>query len=409
MPSPLVLVREALSRLSLVLLGLLLTILLGEVAARLFGGGQATLVRGMFFAVDPKAGKRCLPNADMRFVLPGSFDARVQCNSQGLRDREHSLARKPGIRRILVLGDSFAWGYGVENDEMFSTRLERDLPGTETINFGVTGYSAVQELARLDPEGFSYSPDWTVVLFCDNDLEGDFASKGSSRPYVELRGDGILHIENPVHESVWAPVGGWINLHSRLFVEIYYRFMLLKERMNEWRTASRDHGPAPAPSPDQAGATEQAAIQERAALRNGDMDLSLIDRFVDRDPRVDQAWATLEQVYALMRDEIARHGGRMLVAYVAETALTLPETFQALVAQSGISPGRVDWDRPGASFEKMCADLAIPCVNLASGFRKAPDPNTLFLQNNGHWSARGHGLAARIVARRLRELDPSLR
>jgi lysophospholipase L1-like esterase len=403
--------HEARARLALGLLGVFLAIALGEMATRLLGGGEATLVRQMFSVFDPAAGKRCQPDADMRFVLPGSFDARVRCNSQGLRDREHSFAKSAGTRRILVLGDSFAWGFGVENDEMFSTRLERELSNSETINFGVTGYNAVQELARLESDGLAYDPDWLVVLFCDNDLGGNFDDKDGGRPRVELRGDGALHlVPGPAQEPVYAPLARWFQNHSRLVVETYYRTKLLGERLREWRTASRlvEQDPTDAPAEDVAPGSNPAP-QEPGSLRNEDMELSLVDPFVASEPRVEQAWTSLGQVYARMRDRIAQHGGHMLVAYVVDPTRTMPEVFQALVAQTGVPPDRVDWQRPDARFAELCADLAIPCVDLAPAFRASTDPEALFLRNNGHWSAAGHEVAARIVAARLRELDASLR
>ena len=48
-------------------------------------------------------------------------------NSRGYRDNEHALAKPPGVKRLLSLGDSFAWGAGIEFDDTYAQRLERQL------------------------------------------------------------------------------------------------------------------------------------------------------------------------------------------------------------------------------------------------------------------------------------------
>ena len=89
--------------------------------AALFGGGQSTLTRGQLHAYDADAGWTCAPDLDSRYIQPGSFDVRIMTNSRGLRDEEIAERKAPGVRRIAVLGDSYMWGYGVENDEMFAS------------------------------------------------------------------------------------------------------------------------------------------------------------------------------------------------------------------------------------------------------------------------------------------------
>src|SRR4029453_16976194 len=49
-------------------------------------------------------------------------------NPRGSRDLERALAKPPGTRRLLSLGDSFAWGVGVELADAYPQRLERGAP-----------------------------------------------------------------------------------------------------------------------------------------------------------------------------------------------------------------------------------------------------------------------------------------
>ncbi len=397
-------------RVALIVAGLLLGLAVAEAAARACGLGQSSMTRGMFFVFDPEAGKRCRPSADLRFVQRGSFDVRVVCNSKGLRDREHELCKPAGARRLLCLGDSVTWGYGVENSQMISARLEQELPGVETINFGVAGYSALQELVRLESDGLAYDPDWTLVLFCDNDLDGNFDDHEASRPTVELRDDGELHVRNrPVRESWIAPALRFLHEHSRLVVESYYSLTLLRERRREKATAERVVGSDEAAPAAVVHAAEPPSAPLARRLTSADVRLSIVDRFVEPDERIDQAWRTLQQIYAAMRDRIARHGSRLLVAYAPDPILADRPSFLAALAQSNVPPERADWDRPSRRVAQLCAELELPFVDLVPEFRAAKEPLALFLAANPHWSAAGTELAATTIARRLRELDERLR
>ena len=48
-------------------------------------------------------------------------------NARGYRDLERAVPKPPGARRVLSLGDSFAWGASVEFDDAYPQRLERGL------------------------------------------------------------------------------------------------------------------------------------------------------------------------------------------------------------------------------------------------------------------------------------------
>ena len=80
----------------------------------------------------------------------------------GFRDRERETARgsdRNGSRlRIVVLGDSFTWGHGVEDEGLFTRLLEDRLPGTEVWNLGGSAYSTEQELLLLRKESRRIDP-----------------------------------------------------------------------------------------------------------------------------------------------------------------------------------------------------------------------------------------------------------
>jgi hypothetical protein len=92
------------------------------------------------------------------------FDTTVQINSQHMRDKEYSQQKAKGVKRIVAVGDSFLFGWGVEGDETLTDVLATEyLNHVEVLNMGVSGYCDSQKLERLKTEGFRFSPD--VVLF----------------------------------------------------------------------------------------------------------------------------------------------------------------------------------------------------------------------------------------------------
>jgi hypothetical protein len=97
-------------------------------------------------------------------------------NSRGYRDRERATAKSPGVRRVLALGDSFAWGASVEFEDAYPQRLERGLTRRrratwEVVNLALPGMNTVDQAAQLADEGLAYAPDVVLVGYVLNDSE----------------------------------------------------------------------------------------------------------------------------------------------------------------------------------------------------------------------------------------------
>lgn len=84
-------------------------------------------------------------------------------NSKGLRDNETNYHKPKGIFRIVLLGDSRTFGYGVPVEKHFSKLLEGYFNAVEVINLGVSGFGVDQELLYLRSEGFKYAPDLVIA------------------------------------------------------------------------------------------------------------------------------------------------------------------------------------------------------------------------------------------------------
>jgi len=101
----------------------------------------------------------------------GSFFGLIS-NNQGFReDHEIPIPKPAGQKRILFLGDSCTFGFGVEHTESFVNRSEGELRKKfpdrdwECINAGVPAYTLFQGWRYLMTEGFDLNPDMVVVCF----------------------------------------------------------------------------------------------------------------------------------------------------------------------------------------------------------------------------------------------------
>jgi hypothetical protein len=97
-------------------------------------------------------------------------------NAEGFRDRDHAKAKPPGVRRVVGIGDSYMFGWGVEAGKDYLSLLEDGLakaPGQrwEVLNMAVPGYNTAMEVETLKARGLAYEPDVVVVGFCWNDID----------------------------------------------------------------------------------------------------------------------------------------------------------------------------------------------------------------------------------------------
>jgi hypothetical protein len=103
-------------------------------------------------------------------------------NANGYRDHERSVPKPSGVRRVVSLGDSFAWGAGIEFDDAYPQRLERGLVRRrgepwEVVNLALPGMNSVDHAAQLEQEGMAYAPDVVLLGFVLNDSEDAVAAE----------------------------------------------------------------------------------------------------------------------------------------------------------------------------------------------------------------------------------------
>lgn len=170
---------------ALVIGSFLLTLALPELALRAAGWAPSppqyegtrhyNQVGGHISCPDP----RLLRPYHREGAFPGCVFYAVDIH--GLRDeRRVGPEKKPGWRRILALGDSFTYGFGVRQEDTFLRILEAEIPRLEILNAARTGTGLADYERRLN-ELAKFPADLYLVGLNLNDLL-DFPEASATIP-----------------------------------------------------------------------------------------------------------------------------------------------------------------------------------------------------------------------------------
>lgn len=150
------------------------------------------------------------PGSETRQVKnAGDYDVSVHINQHGLRDANDVASATTDD--ILVVGDSFTWGWGVESRDRFSDRLQA-LTGRRTFNLStptdLDGYAALLAYA----EALGAKAGHVVIAVCmENDLHA-YGSRAAGEPSTSV-----------------PPVRAWLAGHSA-----FYLFALTVIHQTPW-------------------------------------------------------------------------------------------------------------------------------------------------------------------------------
>ena len=153
--------KSVLKNLALSAFVFLLCLVAAEVILRFMGYGNVEI-----YSPDPKVYWRLKPNQNCFTKIDHQP---VHVNSHGTRGREFAVAKPPGTIRILSLGDSRTFGWGLSDEQTYSALLEKHLrerlPSKrfEVINAGVNAWSYPQMAVFFREIGLKWQPDMVVL------------------------------------------------------------------------------------------------------------------------------------------------------------------------------------------------------------------------------------------------------
>jgi lysophospholipase L1-like esterase len=168
--------KELLKNVALATASLAFCFTLVEVALRVMGYGNVEIYepdRQLFWQLKPS--QNCYTKIDRK---------PVHINSHGTRGPEFNSAKPPGTLRILSLGDSRTFGWGLSEAETYSGRLEKLLQDrlgparkAEVINAGVNAWSFPQMLVYFRERALAFQPD--LVILGDANYWTQFSEQSS--------------------------------------------------------------------------------------------------------------------------------------------------------------------------------------------------------------------------------------
>lgn len=132
-------------------------------------------------------------------------DSVIKTNAEGFRaDKEYSLKKTDGVKRIVCLGDSSTFGWGVSSENSYPQRLKeiltKNYPSSncEVINAGMVGYSSYQGVIFLKNVIAKYFPDIITVAYMINDIDKYRFFRSDGKPDKELlsANQAIIFLKN---------------------------------------------------------------------------------------------------------------------------------------------------------------------------------------------------------------------
>ena len=367
--------RTRQAKIALFLAAALLALATAEFAARyLF---TAPLLDLPIYRRDTQGNLLLRPGLRRRHVAR-HWDVTVAINEQGWRDSsDPTLSGGP---TLLGLGDSFAFGWGVELEESLFFLVEERLKRVRAMRFvkaGVPGTGPSDQWKLLPALWERYRPSIVVlVFFVGNDFT-DVQMGGSSQ--FEVRDGYLGRRPLPDQPDSWIKDVSWrLARYSRLLQWL---------RAAQWnRARSELDSVAPANSVPRGW---DAWLREFAQVH--------LQSYPERTERA--VHLTLDYLGRLADFCRARSTAFALVA-VPRSFQVYPAELVELKSALGLTDGELDLDRPQRILREWARQREVLLLDLLPWFRRSAElelNRRLFYYPDAHLNPAGHGVAAEAL------------
>lgn len=303
-----------------------------------------------------------------RIHYPGALDYKISTNSKGFRGPEWDLA--DDRKNIILVGDSFGFGWGVQWREtlgqILEKRLQRQDPSWQIINLAIPGYEIQESVLALELYQPQLRPQAVIYVFCHNDL--------GRMQDAQVDGSFVLD-----HNTPWMSKEAWDEIQVRNQPGYW--------NWDKFRRGSYLH------------AFHQRYLQPITSMKaRQSLILDPVPQGFDFPPPMDEA--PIPQSGAkkdflelgLSRLKQASGGPLFLIATSDKTILERRDAADNL----RWILYRFAQDHEGVFF-----------ADFESAVRRTPDGRKFYLYYDDHWSAAGHQLAADLLWKDVeKELSP---
>ncbi len=178
---------------------------------------------------DPVLGYINTPGLNTQFNNE-EFNTTVRINQSGMRDDDASVINPD----VLFLGDSYAFGWGVNAEENVAGVFEQ-LTGRKVLNMAVPGYGNVQELLFLYQleRRQTLAGKQIFLFFCANDLLDNENTSFGAFPYLKETNSGAS-FSSPSREGFdqWQRTTNKWMIHSSLAKHSMLAYYLINAAKN---------------------------------------------------------------------------------------------------------------------------------------------------------------------------------
>lgn len=412
--------RKILSALLLLLFYIALSGAIAEISVRVADAAPPPEPSTWFWQVShPLTGWSHLPGVSGRSFDPlYEYNAQVSFNSRAIRGPESLTYAKPqGVYRVLLLGDSFMEALQVNDDETFGEQLrgllaKRTGQPVEVVNAGVSGFGTDQELLWLREEGAKYQPDLVLLAvyphndFMNNAEQLESANRGAiSKPYFALE-DGALQlryfpfdpatvpaVSSPLAEvaAPEIPPGPLSGLARRLKERsALYRYFDPRIRLASPRLAARLA---------RAGLIEPGQESQLVAQSREYIPVTYGVYATPLTPLWQDAVKLTSALFAEIDQTAASLGAQSAALMIPAPENIYPERWQQILTHfPAMQSGQWDTGQPERLAQAALESAGIPLLALNDAFAgNAAEGPLLYLEEDGHWTAAGHALAAQAT------------
>ena len=351
-------------------LSLLLSLLAAEMLIRLVRPQPRLVISpGGFYSPDPPGRYRLSPGYRGRIYNRAEYSNDIRINEAGLRGPEIGPGSADALR-ILVIGDSFVFGVGVEDAETFTAVLAAGLTRegvvAEGLNAGIPAFGVPDAEDWLRRHGVDLEPDIVILaIFLGNDL----VDASPDREEI-LMVDGLL-----VPSQSAGGLKAWLHRHSHLYVAIKG---LLEQ-------------PGLLPLRGKLGLGEPWKIR---ILKE---EFSVYRRSAETDlaPAIEATDEALGRLVSLA-DE---YEFKLVAVLIPSEIQVDPDRWLGGLASLGLDGGDYDPEMPTRIFSRLLEEHTIATLDLGPGYRAGlADGEPLYFRLDRHWTVEGHDLAADSLA-----------
>lgn len=309
-------------------------------------------------------------------------------NSRSFRTGEYTGEKRPGVYRIMALGDSFTFSSGgVPEPQMWPARLEHQLNRSggkevEAFALGVPGVGPRFELRLWELEHYLVRPNLVILpFFVGNDFTDE--KHPGLAPWTEAEPTRLSYAFRLVR-----------NLY-RLGEKQRESARTLREASGN--AASGRGGIEVELAPDAIGPRKKAA-QWFLPLEMRRMRICVKE---NRSEFLELA-ADVGHVLERFGNEVRASGADLVVMIIPDEVQVNETLLDEVLDRLGLGPEDIDLDLPQRHLSELLGDAEIPYLDLLPGFREQTRHQRLYWPNNTHWNLEGHALAARLLAEYLR-------